>query len=187
MNDRALARGPRVYLRHPVPADRSEYVAALERSRALLHPWVDVRLEDELIDGWFASADLADQQRLFVCRNDDGALAGTYNLSQIFYGPFRNAYLGYYAFTPHAGTGLMREGMDLVLDLAFGRLGLHRIQANIQPGNEASIALVRGAGFRREGFSPRYLMIGGQWRDHEQWAITVEDLGERAPAQRPAT
>ena len=76
----------------------------------------------------------------------------------------------------------MREGMELVLDLAFGRLGLHRIQANIQPGNEASIALVRGAGFRREGFSPRYLMIGGQWRDHEQWAITVEDLGERAGA-----
>jgi ribosomal-protein-alanine N-acetyltransferase len=187
VNDRALVRGPRVHLRHPVLADRSEYVAALERSRALLHPWVDVRLEDELIDGWFASADLADQQRLFVCRNEDGALAGAYNLSQIFYGPFRNAYLGYYAFTPHAGTGLMREGMELVLGLAFGRLALHRIQANIQPGNEASIALVRGAGFRREGFSPRYLMIGGQWRDHEQWAITVEDLGERAGAQRPAT
>ena len=39
--------------------------------------------------------------------------------------------------------------------------GLHRVQANIQPENVASIALVRGAGFRREGFSPAYLMIRG--------------------------
>ena len=71
----------------------------------------------------------------------------------------------------------MRAGIELLLDLAFGELGLHRVQANIQPENEASIALVRGAGFRREGFSPRYLMIRGEWRDHEQWAMTVEDRG----------
>jgi len=158
-----------------VPADRSEYVAALERSRALLHPWVDVRLEDELIDGWFASADLADQQRLFVCRNDDGALAGTYNLSQIFYGPFRNAYLGYYAFTPHARQGLMTEGLTLVVSEAFRRLGLHRLEANIQPSNAASRRLVRRLGFRREGLSRRYLVIAGRWRDHERWAILAED------------
>ena len=68
-----------------------------------------------------------------------------------------------------------------MLDHAFGPLALHRLEANIQPGNAASIALARGAGFRLEGFSPRYLLIGGQWRDHERYAITVD---ERTPLRR---
>ncbi len=118
-----------------------------------------------------------------MCRNEDAAIAGVFNLSQIVYGSFRNAYLGYYAFVPFAGNGCMREGMRLVMRHAFGSLGLHRLQANIQPGNAASIALVRGAGFRKEGFSPRYLKIAGRWRDHESWAALAEDRTARDPAR----
>ena len=89
-------------------------------------------------------------------------------------GPLQQAYLGYYAFSPHEGRGYMLEALQLVLRHAFRVLKLHRIEANIQPGNAPSIALVRAAGFDKEGFSPRYLKIGGRWRDHERWAINSD-------------
>jgi ribosomal-protein-alanine N-acetyltransferase len=102
-------------------------------------------------------------------------LVGVINVSEMVRGNFQSAYLGYYAFEPHSGRGLMRRGMALVINRAFGRLGLHRLEANIQPGNTASIELVRRLGFRREGYSPRYLKINRRWKDHERWALLAED------------
>ena len=109
----------------------------------------------------------------FVCTGE-GELAGVINISEIARGLFRSGYLGYYALVPHDGGGYMRAGLVAVIRLAFGKYGLHRLEANIQPDNRRSIALVRGLGFELEGYSPRYLKIGGRWRDHERWALTVE-------------
>jgi [ribosomal protein S5]-alanine N-acetyltransferase len=96
-------------------------------------------------------------------------------LSQIAGGNFRSAYLAYHTGAPFARQGYMREGLTAALDRGFRRLKLHRVEANIQPHNRASIRLVRSLGFRREGYSPRYLKIGGRWRDHERWALLAED------------
>ncbi|HXJ23538.1 MAG TPA: GNAT family protein [Polyangia bacterium] len=71
--------------------------------------------------------------------------------------------------------GLMTAGLRQVLRRAFTVHRLQRLEANLQPGNTASRRLVRRLGFRTEGLSPRYLKIGGRWRDHEGWAITHED------------
>src|SRR5262249_54230743 len=126
------------------------------------------------------------RRRLLVCRRGDGAILAVVNVSEIVRAAFQSAYLGYYAFRPHAGQGYMTEGLALVLRHAFRSLGLHRLEANIQPGNHPSRALVRGLGFRKEGFSPRYLKIGGRWRDHERWAIVREAwAGTWAPASSP--
>ena len=107
---------------------------------------------------------------LFVCHRDTRQIVGVINISNIVLGLFRSGYLGYYAFAGFERQGFMREGLHASVRHAFKLLKLHRVEANIQPGNAASIALVKSCGFSREGYSPRYLKIGGRWRDHERWA-----------------
>ena len=172
---RALEAGERVFIREPTMRDREELVERALASRALHRPWVSAPLTADQFTEWLERVRQPTVQSFLACRTEDGAIVGVFTLSQIFRKGFQSAYMGYYAFQPFAGQGYMREGMQLVLRQIFRRLKLHRVEANIQPGNERSIQLVKKCGFKREGFSPRYLKIGGRWRDHERWAITVED------------
>jgi [ribosomal protein S5]-alanine N-acetyltransferase len=167
-----------VLVRSPTPADRADYLAAMRSSRALHHPWVPAA-SDETFDRLLRCVEDDRYQPGFVCRREDGAIVGFININEIVRGLFQSAYLGYAAVAPYAGQGYMREGLELVMARAFTELGLHRLEANIQPANQASIALVRGAGFVKEGFSERYLKIGGRWRDHERWAIRIEQWRSR--------
>ncbi len=157
------------------PQHQSAFLAAVERSHPLHHPWVAPPATAEAFAAAVARSD-GDRHQSYLAQDGTGSLVACINLNEIVRGAFRSAYLGYYAFVPHAGTGRMKRAMALVIAKAFGELELHRLEANIQPGNTASIALVRSLGFRREGFSPRYLHIDGAWRDHERYAITCEDL-----------
>jgi ribosomal-protein-alanine N-acetyltransferase len=113
----------------------------------------------------------AEYRSFLVCTRDSNEIAGVVNISNIVMGMLRGAHLGYYAFAGFERRGLMGEGIRAVVRVAFSQIRLHRLEANIQPTNAASIALVRSCGFTKEGFSPRYLKIGGRWRDHERWAI----------------
>jgi [ribosomal protein S5]-alanine N-acetyltransferase len=166
----------RAFLRPPVRRDRGEFLGRVRASRTLHHPWAYPPADDEAFAAFLDRARRADDVSL-VCRIDDGAIAGVVNVSNIVRGAFKNATLGYYGFVPFDGQGLMSEGLTLAVRRAFGELGLHRLEANIQPGNDRSIALVRRIGFRYEGFSPRMLKIGGRWRDHERWAVLAEEFG----------
>jgi [ribosomal protein S5]-alanine N-acetyltransferase len=171
---RRVEIGRRVYLRSPRESDRGEFVRLARSSRELHRPWVYAPETGRQFDAYLARSRVDSERCFLVCRRDDEEIAGVFNLSQIAYGSFQSAYLGYYAFAPSAGRGLMAEGLGLVLRQTFGPLKLHRLEANIQPGNDASKRLVERAGFEYEGYSPRYLKIGGRWRDHERWAITRE-------------
>jgi ribosomal-protein-alanine N-acetyltransferase len=173
------APGPRVYLRPPVAADAEEFVAAVERSRALHHPWSTPPSTTQAFLAYVARTADPAQAAYLVRRRADDALLGRANLNQIFHGALQSAYLGYEAVLPHAGRGYMTEGVALVLREAFGTHGLHRVEANIQPGNHPSKALARRLGFRLEGFSPQYLRIGGEWRDHERWALLADEHAAR--------
>lgn len=165
----------RVYLE---PASRSREREFLERvaASARLHrPWLQAPHTAEQYDELLKRSRKPSRETRFVCLLETGELAGVINLSEIVRGLFQSAYLGYYAFAPFAGQGYMTEGLSLALDQAFGPLGLHRVEANIQPANARSVRLVSGLGFRLEGFSPRYLKIGGRFRDHERWALLAEE------------
>jgi len=167
--------GARVSLRVLTREDRPEFLALARESRRLHRPWTYPPERADQFDELYGRSRREDFLCVVAIHIETGAIAGVFTISQIVRGAFQSAYLGYYAHEKFSGRGLMREALDQVLDHAFGALGLHRIEANIQPGNAPSIALARGAGFRLEGFSPRYLLIGGQWRDHERYAITNDE------------
>ena len=180
----APPEGARVALRVLERADREPFLALARESRELHRPWTYPPERSDQFDDLYARSRRDDFACLLACLVEEPrAIVGVFTISQIVRGAFQSAYLGYYANQRHAGQGLMREAMEQVLDHAFGPLALHRLEANIQPGNQPSIALARGAGFRLEGFSPRYLLIGGQWRDHERFAITAD---ERAAQKSPS-
>jgi ribosomal-protein-alanine N-acetyltransferase len=179
----ALQTGERVLLRRPCAADQAAFLTAARRSRALHRALVQPPTTAAAFERWLARQQPAQQLHL-VCRRDDGALCGVMNVTEIVRGPLRGANLGYYAFAPLAGQGYMREGLELVLRQAFGPLDLHRLEANVQPANAASLALVLRSGFRVEGYSPRFLKIAGRWRDHVRTAIHAEEWRARRKGQR---
>lgn len=194
----ALVIGERVYLREPSIADEQEIIARNRASRPLHRGWVTPPTDQEAFAEWMKRAAGPASKALLVCRLEDGAIAGVFMVSQIVRRFFQNAYLGYYGHRPFDGQGYMTEGMQLVLRHAFRAMKLHRLEANVQPENVASIALVKRSGFRLEGYSPRYLKIAGRWRDHQRWAILIDDWQrlrrqphgpsrDRAPQSRPAS
>ncbi len=184
MRQRAIERGERVHLRHPRPDDEDAFIAAVRASRRLHRPWAQLPDSPSAFATLVERQDLASEEVYLICLNEGGALVGMANLGQIFFGHLRSAYLGYSAFVPHDGRGLMSEGVRLVLGQAFGPIGLHRVEANVQPENARSIALVERLGFRREGYSPEYLRIGGEWRDHVRYAILAEEFIEAESERR---
>lgn len=171
--------GRRVFLSKPAIDCESELLEAAFRSESLHQPWVFPPRSHEEYESYLGRIRSGRTIGFLVRCKSDQSLAGVINTSEPVMGVFRSAYLGFCAFAGLEGQGYMTEGLSLVLDHAFEELGFHRLEANIQPTNHASIALVGRLGFRKEGFSPRYLMIDGAWRDHERWAILSDEWPER--------
>ncbi len=172
-----MHHGPmRVHIRAPEPADAPAYRQAVLRSAEHVGRWNPVEPD--------GLPELLRRQgpvlRTFLILDEDtGGIVGKCNVANIVMGRFRNASLGYDSYVPFAGTGRMSEGLRLVVDRCFARepqgLGLHRLEINVQPENERSVAMARRLGFRHEGFTPRMLYLNDAWRDHERFALTVEE------------
>src|SRR5665213_1658721 len=147
-NHLTLSRGAR--------ADRVDLLRANQDSRAHHLPWVEPLPAEPGFVAGPAPPLLGPNVGLVAREITSARIVGIVNISDIVLGAFHSAYLGYYGMAWCAGRGLMTQAVGLAVRHAFDTLGLHRVEANIQPGNTRSIALVRRLGFSREGFSPRY-------------------------------
>ena len=161
-------------------ADAEALLELLVRDRAFLDPWEPVRadsfftleVQQRGISKLRAAEDLVDFG-IFLAETDE--LVGRVQLSGITRGPFQNAHVGYFVAERHNGRGYATEAVRQAVDAAFGPLDLHRVQAAVIPRNAGSVRVLEKAGFRREGFAERYLLINGTWEDHILFAVTCDE------------
>ncbi len=183
------ARGRRVEVASARQDDLGPYRLAVRASAARLARWNAVD-EDDLVRHLRVQSDL---HRTFIVRalepGEGHGIVGKINVTNVVRGRFSSATLGYDAYDPYVGRGLFAEGLRLVVDLALrptaaGGMGLHRVEANVQPGNVRSARVLRSLGFRHEGETPRMLYLAARgadadgveaWRDHERYAVTREE------------
>ncbi len=168
----------RVFLSAPAPDCEHEFLAAVVRSDELHYPWVFPPRTHEQYAAYLQRIGDGRAIPFWIRLRENHQLAGVINIGEPVMGVFQSGYLGFYTFAACERQGYMTEGLALVLDKAFHELGFHRLEANIQPGNVASAALVSRLGFRKEGFSPQYLFIDGAWLDHDRWAILSDEWAD---------
>ena len=171
----------RACLRPVTKRDRNEFIAAMRDAASLHRPWITPPTSRETFHSYLKRLDRDDHAGFLVIDRATDAIAGCININNIVRGTLLSATLGYYVTAPFSGRGYMREGLALAVEHAFRQLGLHRLEANIQPANRRSIRLVRHCGFRKEGISPRFMFINGAWQDHERW-VRIDQRPSLHPA-----
>ena len=165
-----------VYLRPAQSSDAEEFIELVNDSHDFLQLWVNPPSD---LDTFHAAIEQSKDDGsilLLVCMTSDQRITGSINISQIVFGKFCSACIGYWIAKEYAGRGLMTSVLQNLIHLALDPFGLHRLEANIQPANTPSKKLVASIGFQKEGLSPKYLKINDRWEDHERWAISAENL-----------
>ena len=173
-----LITGKNIAIRYPRKDDELKFIQAVKNCTDYHYPWTSPPNNKEQYVNYLKQCANENQASFFVITKDTNELAGVFNLSNIVRGCFQSAYLGYYSLLAKSKKGYMTEALELIVNYAFFNLHLHRIEANIQPDNEASIKLVKRIGFVEEGLAKNYLKINGYWQDHIHFALTLERAQE---------
>ncbi len=174
----------RIYLRFPVQRDWRNWAALRAESRDFLAPWEPTWAYDALTRGAFRrrlkmyKAELRQgvTYSFLIFRRIDDVLLGGITLSNLRRGVAQSATLGYWIGSPHGNQGYMTDSLAAILEFAFSRIGLHRVEAACLPANEASRRLLLRSGFREEGYAREFLRISGRWQDHQLFAILRDNL-----------
>jgi ribosomal-protein-alanine N-acetyltransferase len=152
-------------------ADEAEFLANSIESKKLHKSWVIVPKTKKQFRDYVEEMNTNVNKAFAIIDVNTSSIVGVVELRDIFMFDFKNCYITYYAFHRQLRKGFMKSGVQQVIAFAFKKLKLHRLEANIQPENKASIALAKACGFKKEGFSPKFIKKSGCWRDHERWAL----------------
>ncbi|GAA3225254.1 GNAT family protein [Actinocorallia longicatena] len=167
----------RVGLRRMGGGDLEEFVGLAVESVELHAGRVYTPVTPEGFEEYLGRFGGGEAEAFLIRRGGEGGAVGLVTISGIVRGPYQRGVLGYAGFASGVGKGYVTEGVGLAVRYGFGRLGLHRLEADVEPDNVASLRLVERLGFRREGYSPGFIQLDGRWRDYERWAITPEISG----------
>lgn len=172
----------RLLLTVPTTEVAPRLVAYFDENRAHLEHWDPPRSADFYTASWWEkrlAKNLGELEegtslRLSIFRRgeEDEAVIGQCNFTQIFRGPFQACYVGFSIDRRLEGQGVMTEALQGAIAYVFGKLRLHRVMANHLPENERSARVLRRLGFVVEGYAREYLFIDGAWRDHVLTALT---------------
>lgn len=159
-----------VFLRTVAESDAKEFLQLMLASKSMHEPWITPPLDERTFQFYLERVSQTDHEGLLVCETSTNNIVGVININNIIRSSFLSASLGYYIGKPYLGKGYMQQAIRQAKQFAFTTLGLHRLEANIQPGNTRSINLAKRTNFVFEGLSREYLYLSGEWRDHERWA-----------------
>ena len=171
-----MSMNSKIYLVKLKSVHEKEYLKAVQSSLKAIEPWIEIPKTRKTFVKFIKEVSTSSDKAYLVRRLSDDALIGVVEIRDIFMGIFKCGYLIYYAFDGYIGQGYMKEAIQLTITKAFQKIKLHRLEANIQPNNMSSKGLAKSVGLLYEGYSPKFLKINGEWRDHERWAIINEKV-----------
>ncbi len=168
-----------VYIRPFILSDAEELLNLEKRNRAfqqnysvsLPENYWTIETQKELIEKWAENIKKDIGYQFGIFKIDGDVLIGSISLFQVFRGPRQSALLGYSLDQEHNGRGYTTEATNLVIEYAFEKLNLHRIEAGVMPDNIGSIRVLEKAGFHNEGLAQKSVEINGSWEDHQMYAI----------------
>jgi ribosomal-protein-alanine N-acetyltransferase len=176
-----------VVLRPARLADAHAWREIRIRNAAWLQPWEATQPEKSLYRSSLVSylrmlagahrEHLRKQGQSWVITFGD-ELAGQLTVGSIVRGSNRSALVGYWIDQKFAGRGIVPTALALAVDHSFQVVGLHRLEAGIQPENHASRRVMEKLGFHEEGLRRGLVHINGAWRDHLCYALTSDEVQE---------
>jgi ribosomal-protein-alanine N-acetyltransferase len=153
--------------------DAEELAAVLVENREFLAPFEPIRGEEFFTAAGQRKRMERDATRAFAIL-ERNRIAGTVTMSNIVFGPFQSATLGYWVAERLCGRGLATRAVGEVIAIAFDELGLHRLEAATLVDNVPSQRVLEKNGFEPIGLARRYLLVAGEWCDHLLFQRTAD-------------